>query len=295
VLRKKPPGILLPSAHQIEREYHVQRALQGTAVPVPEQVLLCEDASVIGTAFYVMAFVEGRIFEQVDHIGNAQRTAEMFGASAQVLATLHAVDWRAAGLSKFGRGEGYLARQVDRWVRQYESSVIGAPDPLIGPVVNWLRQRTPHDSATAIVHGDFRFGNLVFETNRPRIAAVLDWELSTLGDPLADLAYLCIPYHLSPDVPGVAGLLGLDLVGLGVPSEEALLSTYCRHSGRNDLPHWPFYQAFACFRLAAIVQGVFARATQGNASSGNAAEFGRLASTYLAMAWSFAQRNSSFS
>jgi aminoglycoside phosphotransferase (APT) family kinase protein len=258
-------------------------------VPVPKQFLLCEDPTVIGTPFYVMAFVEGCIYERAEDIGNAQHTARLYEASAETLAALHAVDWRAAGLSDFGRGEGYLARQVDRWTRQYRASSIGAPDPAIDRLVTWLQERTPRESATAIVHGDFRLGNLVIDAEAPRIAAVLDWELSTLGDPLADLAYLCVPYHLAPDVPGVAGLRGLDLGRLGVPSEEALLATYCRHSGRSELPHWSFYRSFVFFRLAAVVQGVAARAAQGNANSGNAATFARLASTYLELAWTLAQ------
>jgi len=293
VLRKKPPGALLPSAHQIEREYRVQCALQGTVVPVPRQILLCEDPGVIGTAFYVMAFVEGRIFERVDDIGSPQNTQQMYATLVQTLAALHAVDWRAAGLSDFGRGEGYLARQLDRWTRQYQASVIGTPDPMLGPLAAWLHERLPRESATAITHGDFRLGNLVFEPDGPGIAAVLDWELSTLGDPLADLAYLCIPYHLPPGIPGVTGLGGLDIARLGVPDEASLLAAYCRHTGRDDLPHWAFYQVFVLFRLAAIVQGVYARAVQGNASSGNAAAFERLARTYLSLARSFTERGTS--
>lgn len=289
VLRKKPPGTLLPSAHQIEREHRVQSALQESPVPVPRQIVLCEDASVIGTAFYVMAFVDGRIFDRVDGIGSAQHTARMWGALTETLAALHAVDWRSAGLSDFGRGEGYLARQLDRWSRQYKASLVGDPDPMVGPLVSWLNEKTPRESATTITHGDFRIGNVVFDPSEPRIVAVLDWELSTLGDPLADLAYLCIPYHLPPDIPGVMGLQGVDLTRLGVPDEASTLAAYCRHCGRENLPHWRFYQTFAFFRLAAIVQGVYARAIQGNASSRSAVEFGHLASRYLTLAWSLAR------
>lgn len=286
VLRKKPPGALLPSAHQIEREFRVQRALEGTGVPVPAQLLLCEDTTVIGTAFYLMAFVEGRIVRDLGDLGGALHAARMYDALTATLATLHAVDWQRIGLSDFGRPEGFLARQLDRWGRQYRAAVVGTADPLVEPLMVWLSRKLPAESTIGITHGDYRLGNLVFAPEAARVAAVLDWELCTIGDPLADLAYLCIPYHVPPDLPGVMGLQGLDLAKLGVPDESALLAAYARHGGRDAAPHWPFYKVFSFFRLAAIVQGVFARGLKGNASSDNAAGFERLASLYLSIAWS---------
>lgn len=286
VLRKKPPGALLPSAHQIEREFRVQRALQGSGVPVPAQLLLCEDASVIGTAFYVMAFVDGPIVRDMGDLGAAPRAARMYDALAATLAAVHAVDWQRIGLSDFGRPEGFLARQLDRWGRQYHAAVAGPADPLVGPLMAWLSHKLPAASTVGITHGDYRLGNLVFAPDTAGVAAVLDWELATIGDPMADLAYLCIPYYVPPGMPGVMGLQGLDLAKLGVPDEAALLSAYARHGGRDATGHWPFYKVFSFFRLAAIVQGVFARGLKGNASSDNAASFGRLASLYLSIAWS---------
>jgi len=278
VLRKKPPGPLLPSAHQVEREYRAISALHGSGVPVPRPILLCEDPDVIGTAFYVMEFVDGRVFErpELPDLDPAERAA-IYDAMNETLAALHRVDWAAAGLEGFGKPENYLARQIDRWSRQYRASIVGEADPVMEELITWLGANIPAESRTTIAHGDFRLGNLLFAQGEPRVAAVLDWELSTLGDPLGDLAYCCLPYHLPAGLAGVKGLVGADLKTLGVPSEEEFVAAYCRRTGRQGIAGWTFYLTFALFRLAAIVQGVYARAVQGNASSANALEVGKRA------------------
>lgn len=274
VLRKKPPGVLLPSAHQVEREYRIIAALRGSAVPVPEALLLCEDAAIIGTPFFVMRHVDGRIFPQPDLAGapRAERRA-LFLSAAETLAALHGVDYRAAGLETFGKPENYLARQIDRWSRQYRASDAG--DDAMDALIRWLEASIPVESRVAIAHGDYRIGNLIFAPDTARIAAVLDWELSTLGDPLGDLAYCCLCYHLPHDVPGVKGIAGLDLAAGGLPDEAEFVAHYCRHAGLAEIADWTFYRAFALFRLAAILFGINARARQGNAANANALTAGR--------------------
>lgn len=292
VLRKKPPGTLLPSAHQIEREYRVISALHGSAVPVPRPVVLCEDAAVIGTAFYVMEYVAGRVVprpEQAD-LTPDDRTA-MIGAMAETMAALHAVDWAAAGLADFGKPDDYLGRQIARWSRQYEASIVDGPDPAMENLTRWLTEAKPTDVQVTIAHGDFRMGNLIFAPDAPRVAAVLDWELATLGDPLADLAYCCLPYHLPGVGADARGYQGLDIEALGIPSEDAVLATYCAATGRAGIGHWSFYLAFSAFRLAAICHGVYARAKKGNASSADALEVGRRATQLSALGWTLARRS----
>lgn len=276
VLRKKPPGVLLPSAHQIEREFRIISALHGSAVPVPEPLLLCEDASIIGTSFFVMWHVEGRIFQQptLESAPFAERHA-LFSAAAETLAALHRVDWRAAGLESFGKPENYLARQIDRWTKQYRASTDGAGDPNMEALILWLQANRPAISRVTIAHGDYRIGNLIFAPDVPRVAAVLDWELSTLGDPLGDLAYCCLAWHLPHDVPGIKGLAGLDLPANGLPDEAGFVAAYCRHAGLDRIEGWTFYLAFSLFRLTAILQGIHARALQGNAAHANALVAGR--------------------
>lgn len=274
VLRKKPPGVLLPSAHQIEREYRIIAALRGTAVPVPEALHLCEAAGVIGTPFFVMRHVEGRIFQQPDLAAapKDERRA-LFLSAAETLAVLHGVDYRAAGLESFGKPENYLVRQIDRWSRQYRASDSG--DVAMDALIQWLEANIPAPGRVAIAHGDYRIGNLIFAPEAPRVAAVLDWELSTIGDPLGDLAYCCLCYHLPHDVPGVKGLAGLDLAAEGLPDEADFVAHYCRHAGLAEVADWTFYRAFALFRLAAILFGVNARARQGNAANADALTAGR--------------------
>ena len=265
VLRKKPPGTLLPTAHRIEREYRVLGALAGSRVPVPDVLALCEDPSVIGTAFYVMGHLDGRTFSdpRLPGLDPGARRAIWLAAVAG-LAAVHGVDVDAVGLSGFGPPAGYLERQVRRWSRQYEASRtddIAAMNALAG----WLPDHLPPSPRTTLVHGDYRIGNLVFARAATRLAGVLDWELATLGDPLADLAYLCMGYHHEP--PGRPGLVAYPGDGSGMPSEQELLAEYCRLAGLAAVPHWRFYLAFSFFRLAAILQGVYRRGLQGNASS----------------------------
>lgn len=276
VLRKKPPGVLLASAHMIEREYRILRALEGSGVPVPRALHLCEDAGVIGTPFFVMAHVEGRVFDS-PALPEAPRDerAAIFRALPRILAKLHAVDWRAAGLEGFGRPENYIGRQLERWTRQYRESIGEAGLPDMETLIAWLSANTPEEGPAAIAHGDFRLGNMIYHPARGEIVAVLDWELSTLGDPLSDLAYCALCYHLPHGVEGVKGLAGLDIAAAGIPPEARLVAEYAAARGLSAIPHWNFYLGFSLFRLVAILQGVYARAVQGNASSSNALVAGR--------------------
>ncbi len=272
VLRKKPPGKLLPSAHQVEREHKVLAALASTDVPVAEVYALCEDPDVIGTPFYMMAHVEGRIFWDVrlPDLARDERVA-IYEELARVLAAIHTVDVDAVGLGDYGKRGDYVARQTRRWSDQYkksETQPIASMDKLIA----WLPENVPARDETTLAHGDFRLDNLVFHPTEPRCLAVLDWELSTLGHPLADLAYTCMLYDMQ--MPKVGGLLGVDFEATGIPSEEAFVARYCALTGRDGVEAWPYYKAFSLFRIAAIVQGVYARSLQGNASSDDAAMYG---------------------
>jgi aminoglycoside phosphotransferase (APT) family kinase protein len=286
VLRKKPPGKLLPTAHMIEREHRVLSALSGSDVPVPRVLLLCEDASVIGTPFFVMQYVEGRIFAdpRLPGIEPAERRA-VYGEMARVLAALHRVDPMALGLGDYGKPGNYFARQIDRWSRQYEAArtdELASLDRLIA----WLPQNIPAGDDVALVHGDFRMQNLIFHPSEPTIVAVLDWELSTLGHPLSDLAYHCMPYHVAG--PGHPGLDAGETPGL--PSEHEHVAEYCRHAGRSVIAGWGFYMAFSLFRSAAIIQGVYKRGLDGNASSARALELGALVRVLGDTGWRVAQR-----
>lgn len=276
VLRKRPAGELLPSAHAVDREYRVQAALAGTGVAVPEMVLYCDDPAVLGTEFYVMERVEGRVLTdtRLTVIPRAGRMA-YFDAMADMLAAIHRVDVDARGLGDFGRTGGFAARQIGRWTKQWELSRT-APNPDIERLIDWLPRHLPAEDRTTLVHGDFRLGNVMFAPEAPRIVAVLDWELSTLGHPLADLAHFCVfTWFMSPEDYG-RGLHGVDLAGEGLPSMEEGVARYFRMAG-EDGPLATFYLALALFRNAVIFEGIASRARQGNASSENAAEVGRLA------------------
>lgn len=290
VLRRKPPGRLLPSAHAVDREYRVIRALADSGVPVARAYALCEDASVIGTAFYVMEFVAGRVMwdPRLPDLPPAGRAA-IHDEVNRVIAALHAVDYTAVGLGDFGRTGEYIARQVVRWTRQYrdsETDRIEAMDNLI----DWLPAHVPPGEETCIVHGDYRIDNVIFHPQEPRILAVLDWELSTLGHPLADFAYHCMVWRVLPGV--FRGLAGTDLPALGIPTEAEYVAAYCRRTGREGIESrdWEYYIAYNLFRLAAILQGVLARALQGNAASSEALDTGRGARALAELAWGQVER-----
>jgi aminoglycoside phosphotransferase (APT) family kinase protein len=271
VLRKKPPGRLLPSAHMVEREHRVMTALAGTGVPVPPVLHLCTDEHVIGTPFFVMAYVPGRIFRHpsLPELTPADRR-RVYEAMIDVLAQLHTVDYAAVGLADYGRPGNYYARQITRWSEQYVAAKTDDM-PAMDRLMSWLPAHIPPGEETSLVHGDYRLENLIFHPTDPHIVAVVDWELSTLGHPLGDLAYNCLSYHLDPALLGVAPTTQ-DTEGR--PSEAEQIDRYCRLTGRDGIPHWNFYVAFSLFRLASILQGVYARGLQGNASSAQALQRG---------------------
>jgi len=275
VLRKKPPGKLLPSAHAVDREYRVIKALRDTDVPVPEACLLCEDDTVVGTPFYVMKRAEGRIFRNpsMPEASSAEERAAIFDAMNETLVKLHRVDLKAVGLEGFGKSGNYMSRQVDRWTRQYEASKTDEIESM-DSLIHWLNKNIPDDETTTIVHGDYRLENMVIHPTEPRVIAILDWELCTLGHPLADLAYNCMLYHFPAGSGTNLGLGGLDLEALGIPSEADYVDAYCRCMGRGPIPNWNFFLAFSIFRVAAIVQGVYKRGLDGIASSAKAESFG---------------------
>lgn len=289
VLRRKPPGVLLPSAHAVEREFRVLRALEGSGVPVPRARALCEDPAVLGSSFYLMDFAEGRILtdQTLPGMAPAQRRAH-YAEMARVMAALHAVDWRARGLADFGREGGYVPRQLDRWTRQYRASETARIDAM-ERLIDWLPAHVPPQEATSIVHGDFRLDNLVFHASEPRLVAVLDWELSTLGDPLVDLAYHCLAWRLQLGTHRT--LAGLDALPEGIPTEALHVADYCRASGRADaaIAHWNYHLAFNMFRLAAIQQGVARRALDGNAANSRAAAVAARVQATAEAGWQAAQ------
>jgi aminoglycoside phosphotransferase (APT) family kinase protein len=278
ILRKQPAGELLPSAHAVDREYRVQKALAGGAVPVPPLLHYCDDRAVIGTLFYVMGALEGRVTQDssIPGVGPDERAA-MYDSMNEVLAHLHKVDWRAAGLEGFGRPGGYFARQISRWTRQWQASKT-REIPELERLIAWLPEHVPPgDDETTIVHGDYRVGNLMFHPEKPQVIGVLDWELSTLGHPLADLAFNCILYHSPPEHYG--GVMGQDLDRLGIPREADYVAGYCARTGRPD-GITPFHLAFAMFRFAVIFEGIAQRARIGTAASADAARVGELSLAY---------------
>lgn len=283
ILRRKPSGALLPSAHAIDREYRVMSALAGTDVPVPRTYCLCMDDEVIGTAFFIMECVEGRILFDPSLPGfeRAERAA-MYDAMNHVIGALHSLDYSALGLANFGRQGNFFGRQIARWTKQYraaETEKIEAMERLIA----WLPEHIPSSDETCLVHGDFRLDNLIFHPTEPRVLAVIDWELSTLGHPLGDLAYHAMAWRLGPEE--FRGLMGCDLSAVGIPDEGAYVDSYCRRTGRDHIPYWDFYIAYNMFRLAAILQGIAARAMAGNAASADAQTMGQRARPLAQAGW----------
>ena len=296
VLRAKPAPVaqLLPSAHAIEREYRILKALQGTGVPVPRVHALCEDESVIGVAFYVMDFIEGRIFRDatLPEVPPGERTA-YFMAANEVLARLHSVDWQALGLQDFGRHDGYYSRLIRRWSKQYEASR-QVPVQAMEQLARWLPQHIPAGAdgaeATCITHGDYRIENLMFHPTRAEVVAVLDWELATLGHPLSDLSYNTLAWHMPSGI--LRGYGDQDTVALGLPDEQAYVARYCErmHLAQAGVRQdWPFYLAFNLFRLSAILLGIGQRARDGVASNATAAEIASMAEPVANWGWAIAQ------
>jgi len=275
VLRKKPPGKLLPSAHAVDREYRIIRTLRKADIPVAEALLLCTDDSIIGTPFYVMEHVEGRIFRDVkaSMAKSPEERAAIFDVMNNTLAKIHLVDWKALGLADFGKPGNYMARQVSRWHRQYEASKTDDIEDM-DYLFEWLDKNIPTDDSATVVHGDLRLENLIIHPTEARVMAVLDWELSTLGHPLSDLAYNCIQYYIPVTESRFSGYKGLNLGELGIPLETDYVDAYCRRIGRGRIVDWEFFMAFSFFRLAGIVQGVYKRGLDGIASSEIARSYG---------------------
>ena len=298
VMRSKPGPVakLLPSAHAIEREFTVMRALHDTPVPVPRMLLLCEDEALIGRAFYVMECMQGRVLwdQSLPGVDKAERAA-IYDQMNRVIAALHTVDVAAAGLSGYGKPGNYFERQIGRWTKQYLASVT-EPIEAMDKLIEWLPAHIPasarDESQVAIVHGDYRLDNLMFDANEPRAIAVLDWELSTIGHPLADFSYHCMSWH----IPHAAarGIAGLDLAALGIPTEDEYMRRYCERTGLATVAglkaDWNFYMAYNLFRIAAILQGIAKRVEAGTASSAQAAASGAGARPMAELAWKFAQQ-----
>lgn len=284
VLRRKPSGALLKGAHAVEREAQVLIGLGKADFPVAHVHALCTDDDVIGTWFYIMDMVEGRIFwdATIPEVSRDARPA-YFDAMNATIAALHNVDFEAVGLGDYGRPGNYFERQITRWSKQYFDDAEAGRDPDMDRVIDWLRDNIPAGDETAIVHGDFRIDNMIFHPTEPRVLAVLDWELSTLGHPLADFAYHAMMYHMPPYI--VAGLAGADLTALNVPSEEDYIAAYCARTGRDGIPNYRFYTAFNFFRLAAIFHGIKGRVIRGTASSAQAADRARRFPELAALAW----------
>lgn len=273
VLRKKPSGKLLPSAHAIDREYRVMQALAQTRVPVPQMLAYCEDDAIVGTPFYLMSFLNGRVFndQSLPQLTPSERRA-IYQDMNRVLALIHQVDYQKLGLDGFGKPGNYFARQVGRWSRQVQEGTIPIPTALT-KLMEWLPNHIPVDDETTLVHGDFRLDNMVFHLTENKVIGVLDWELSTLGHPLADFSYQCMAWRIPPTL--WRGIGGLDLPKLGIPSEQEYINWYETNSGRKIGSDWNFYMAYNFFRIAAILHGVAQRAVDGNASASDAADNGK--------------------
>ena len=290
VLRRKPPGKILPGAHAVDREYRVLAALGAQGFPVPKVYGLCEDESVIGTPFYVMDMVPGRIVWEADFPGLSRvERAAHFDAMTATIAQLHSYDPEAIGLGDYGKATGFVERQVARWSKQYLADTDGGRVPAMDRLVDWLGKHLPPDSGrSSVVHGDYRCDNMIFWPEEPKVRAVLDWELSTLGDPAADFTYHLLMYRMPGGI--FSGLAGLELEALGIPSEDEYVAAYCRRTGRDHLPNKDYLIAFCLFRLAAILHGIKGRLARGNASSAHAAQMIERLEPLAELAWSEAQK-----
>jgi len=284
VLRRKPSGVLLKGAHAVEREARVMTALGSVGFPVPHVHGLCTDDTVIGSWFFVMEMVEGRLFWDASFADVPMTTrAQHMDAMNETLARLHGIDYAAIGLADYGKPGGYVARQIDRWSKQYLQDEEAGRHPAMDRLVAWLPEHLPHADPVAITHGDFRADNMIFHPSAPRVIAVLDWELSTLGDPLADFAYHAMMFRMPPDILG--GIAGLDLHAAGLPSERDYVDAYCRRTGRDGIPDLDFYIVFNMFRFAAILHGIKGRALRGTAASADAQAMGDRFARVAQIAW----------
>jgi aminoglycoside phosphotransferase (APT) family kinase protein len=288
VLRRKPPGKLLPSAHAVDREFRVISALRAQAFPVPEPVLYCADEAVIGTAFFVMAHVDGRVFWEAEMpASNPAERAAVYDAMNATLARLHNYEPAAIGLADYGRGENYVGRQIERWSKQYRASETDKIEEM-ERLMDWLPAHVPPPQPARLVHGDYRLDNMIVAPDNPKVLAVLDWELSTLGDPLADFSYHLMQWHMPPSEAGTGSLVGFDLAALGIPTLDDYIDAYVKRTGLDPRPYLAVYSAYNFFRIAAILQGIVGRVRDGTATSAAAAAKAALVRPLATKAWEFA-------
>ena len=291
VMRRKPPGKLLKSAHAVDREFRVISALYAADFPVPRPFLLCADDEIVGTMFYIMEFVQGRIFWDLDlPDSDAQERRAIYDHVNATIARLHSFDYCRIGLGDYGRPGNYFARQISRWSKQYVASEIDKV-PAMDRLMQWLPEHIPDDDTSGVVHGDYRLDNLVIHPNEPRVVAVLDWELSTIGHPLGDFTYHLMAWQMPAIGIGSTGLVGKDLKALGIPSEEEYVATYCERTGRSEgIADRDFYAAYNFFRIAAILQGIAGRVRDGTAASAHANRAGNAVAPLAELGWRYAQR-----
>ena len=287
VLRKKPSGVLLPSAHAVDREYRVMKALASTDVPVPQMLAYCEDESIVGTAFFIMEYLDGRIFEDQSLPGlKSSERQQIYEQMNRAISAIHRLDYVSLGLETFGKHGNYFARQITRWSRQVREANIAIPSSLI-KLMDWLPEHIPSEDEASLIHGDFRMDNLIFHKTDLSIIGVLDWELSTIGNPLADFAYQCMAWRIAPSL--WRGIQGLDLAALGIPSEAQYVAQYEKQIGRPIVEHWRFLMAYNLFRISAILHGITKRALDGNANASDAAENGKKAGALADLGWACTQ------
>jgi len=283
VLRKKPAGVLLPSAHAVYREHRVMRALANTNVPVPRMLTYCEDENIVGTEFFIMEYLDGRVFvDQTLPQILANERHLIYEQMNNTIAAIHRLDYVSLGLESFGKPGNYFSRQITRWSRQVREANIPIPNSL-NKLMDWLPENIPNEDETSLIHGDFRMDNLIFHKTEPRVIGVLDWELSTLGNPLADFAYQCMAWRIAPSL--WRGIQGVDLVSLGIPSEAEYIALYEKKIGRPIAEHWPFLMAYNLFRISAILHGISKRAIDGNANASDAIENGEKAGALADLGW----------